>query len=104
MAGHVHGPINSTFIDFIPKKDQPDNFDDFHPISLCNCLYKIIAKVIFGRLKYILSCCISNEQFGFLEGRKLHEAIGVAHEGLHSLETCSLKGVVVKIDLFKAFD
>ena len=37
-VGHVHRPINSTFIALIPKKDKPENFDNFHPISLCNCL------------------------------------------------------------------
>ena len=76
----------------------------FCPITLCNCLYKIIAKVISRRLKVILSCCICNEQFGFLEGRQIHEAIGVAQEGLHSLKTRKLKGAVVKIDLYKDFD
>jgi hypothetical protein len=48
------------------------------PISLCNCIYKIIAKIISKRIKGILSKSISQEQFGFLEGRQIHEAIGVA--------------------------
>ena len=29
LAGHVHGPINTTFIVLIPKRDQLENFDDF---------------------------------------------------------------------------
>ena len=44
------------------------------------------------------------EQFGFLEGRQIHEAIGVAQEGLHSIKTKHLQGVVLKIDLSKAYD
>jgi hypothetical protein len=51
------------------------------------------------RLKEILSRQISNEQFGFLKGRQIHEAIEVAQEGLHSLKSKKLKGVVIKIDL-----
>ena len=78
LARHVHGLINSTFIALIPKKDLPTDFDDFRSISICNCLYEIIAKVISMRFKVILSRCISSEQFGFLEGRQIHEAIGVA--------------------------
>jgi hypothetical protein len=104
VNGYIHNPLNSTFIALIPKSDNPSSFDDFRPISLCNCLYKIISKVISRRLKVILSKNISSEQFGFLEGRKIHEAIGVAQEGLHNIKTKKLRGVVVKIDLSKAYD
>ena len=47
---------------------------------------------------------ISAEQFGFLKGRQIHEAIGVAQEGLHSMKTRNLKGAILKIDLSKAYD
>jgi hypothetical protein len=61
-------------------------------------------KIISRRLKPFLSKTISQEQFGFLEGRQIHEAIGVAQETLHSMKTRKTKGVVVKIDLSKAYD
>jgi hypothetical protein len=102
--GHIHNPINATFIALIPKTDNPTSFEDFWPISLCNCLYKIISKVISRRLKVILSKHISGEQFGFLEGRKIHEAIGVAQEGLHNIKLKKLRATVIKLDLSKAFD
>jgi hypothetical protein len=63
-----------------------------------------VAKIIARRLKPILSSSISREQFGFLEGRKIHEAIGVAQEGMHNMKTKKLKGVVMKIDLSKVYD
>ena len=47
---------------------------------------------------------ISSEQFGFVEGRQIHEAIGVAQEGLHTLKVQKQKGAVIKIDLSKAYD
>jgi hypothetical protein len=66
--GRLYAPINATFIALIPKSDERQSFDDFRPISLCNCVYKILAKVIARRQKPILSGAISQEQFVFLEG------------------------------------
>ena len=53
-SGFVPPSLNSTFIALIPKKDKPRSFADFRPISLCNLLYKLIAKVIASRLKPFL--------------------------------------------------
>eukprot|EP00253_Pinus_taeda_P029580 PITA_29580 len=104
MRGEIYKPFNATFIALIPKKDAPKSFEDFRPISLCNCIYKIIAKVIATRLVPILSRNISMEQFGFLEGRQIHEAIGVAQEVIHSVKQKKKKGVILKIDLSKAYN
>eukprot|EP00253_Pinus_taeda_P036400 PITA_36400 len=102
--GEIYSPFNATFITLIPKKEDPVSFEDFRPISLCNCVYKIIAKIIVVRLKPVLSRNISSEQFSFLDGRQIHEAIGVAQETIHSLRQSIKKGAVIKIDLSKAYD
>lgn len=44
---------------------------DFRPISLCNILYKIIAKVITNRLKVILLRIIFKSQSAFLFIRQI---------------------------------
>jgi hypothetical protein len=59
--GHIHDPLNAAFITLIPKSKNPTTFDDFRPISLCNCIYNIISKVISQGLKYILSRHISRK-------------------------------------------
>lgn len=38
--------FNSNFTALIPKKEDLGSFEEFRPISLCNFIYKIIAKVI----------------------------------------------------------
>jgi len=104
INGYMHTPLNDTFISIIPKKDDPKSFEDFIPISLCNNIYKAVTKIINRRIKYFLSKTISQEQFGFTKGRKIHEAIGVAQEVFHNMNSRKKKGVVVKIDLSKAYD
>eukprot|EP00253_Pinus_taeda_P032607 PITA_32607 len=102
--GRISSAIKSTFIALIPKSNAPLFFDDFRPISLCNCLYKIIAKTIANRIKPILSQHISSEQFAFLHHRQIHEAVASAQELLHTLHVKKQKGMILKVDLSKAFD
>lgn len=104
LSGRMSPAIKSTFIALIPKADRPSSFNDFYPISLCNCLYKIIAKIIANRLKPILLAHISPEQFTFLQHRQIHEAAGTTQELLHSMHINNLKGMILKVDLSKAFD
>jgi hypothetical protein len=104
IKGKIAGGINSTFLVLIPKDSSPTSFDDFRPISLCNLIYKIISKVISNRIKPILGRSLSAEQLGFLKGRRIHDAIGAAHECLHSIKQKKLKALIMKLDLKKAFD
>jgi hypothetical protein len=76
----------------------------FRPIMLCNCLYKIVANIIAMRLKPLLSNFISQEQFRFLKGKLIHEAIRSAQEGIHTIKTQKKSMLVFKIDLSKAYD
>ena len=103
-SGYIPSSLNSTFITLIPKKDKPRTFADFRPISLCNLLYKLIAKVIAGRLKPFLDSGISHEQFGFLKDRQITEPIGIVQEVLYSVKIKNSCSFVLKLDLSKAFD
>jgi retron-type reverse transcriptase len=104
IKGKVQNSLNSTFLVLIPKENQPDSFTDFRPISLCNLVYKIVSKVISNRMKPILERILSAEQLGFLKGRRIQDAIGAAHESIHSIKQKNLKALILKIDLKKAFD
>jgi hypothetical protein len=96
--------FNSTFITLIPKVVSSSSMNDFHLISLCNCIYKIIAKVIVGRIKGILSDAITKEQFSFLSGRQIHDAIGIAQEVLHTTKTHKYLASIIKVDISKSYD
>jgi hypothetical protein len=102
--GRVIGALNATFLSLIPKSENPGNFGDYRPIALCNPLYKIITKIISNTIKSLLSFGISKEQFGFLEGRQITDAIGIVQEDLHSIKVKHINAMVLKLDMIKAYD
>eukprot|EP00253_Pinus_taeda_P003782 PITA_03782 len=75
-----------------------------NPIALCNIIYKIVSKVIASRLKPLLPLIISPEQSGYVEGRQITNGIILTHEIIHSLKQSKKPGMLLKIDLSKAFD
>ena len=46
LSGRLHVCFDSTFIALIPKVDNPSSLNDFKPIFLSNCVYKVVSKVI----------------------------------------------------------
>jgi hypothetical protein len=58
-GGEFDSSINKTFIALIPKVKNPSCITEYRPISLCNVLYKLIAKVLANRLKKVLPIIIS---------------------------------------------
>lgn len=61
---------NSTLIVPISKKYIPQGMNDFQPISLVGCMYKVLAKVLANILKNIIGKVISDSQSTFFrEGR-----------------------------------
>jgi hypothetical protein len=102
--GVVNSQLNNTFVVLIPKSNLPKHFKDFRPISLCNLCYKLISKIIARRIRPFLSKALSDEQLGFLKGRQILDAVGVAHECIHSLKTKKQQAILLKLDLKKAFD
>ena len=106
-SGMVHESLNATFIALIPKVKNPKQIAEFRPISLCNVVYKLIAKVVVNRLKKILSHVIDDSQSAFLLGRLLTNNVLVAFETLHYLKRKTqgkLGFMALKLDMSKPYD
>ncbi|KAK2639028.1 hypothetical protein Ddye_026823 [Dipteronia dyeriana] len=61
--------MNETLTFLIPKKNVSNRILNFRPISLCNVLYKIMAKTIANRFRVALDRIISETRSAFILGR-----------------------------------
>ncbi|KAK9984818.1 hypothetical protein SO802_034343 [Lithocarpus litseifolius] len=43
--------LNETLIALVPKNQRPESLNSYRSISLCNSIYKVVTKIIVGRLR-----------------------------------------------------
>ena len=107
LHGHPIPPaLNRTFVALILKKQKPNLISDFHPISLCNVIYKLVTKVIANRVKPLLPGIIFDTQGAFVQGRLISDNILIAFEIMYAMQgNPSFSGfMVIKLDMSEAFD
>ena len=100
----INQNTNASFIVLLPKKCKSKKISDFRPISPITCLYKVIAKVLSGRLRGVLHETIHSTQGAFVQGRQILDAVLIANEIVDEKRRSGEKGVVFKIDFEKAYD
>ncbi|XP_071905976.1 uncharacterized protein [Coffea arabica] len=97
--------ITTTSIVLIPKVQQPKDFSQYRPISLCNFVNKIFSKILARRLALILPKIILMNQSGFVWGRSISDSYLLAQEIIAGIKRKVLGGnVVFKLDMSKAYD
>ena len=106
-SGTIPASLNHTYITLVPKSKSPKRVTKFRPISLCNILYKLIAKVLANRLKSLLPHVVSESQSAFQSDKAISDNILVAFETLHhmKMKKSGKEGyMAMKLDMSKAYD
>ena len=92
-------------ITLIPKENKPKRYaKNLRPISLLSVAYKIASGCIANRLKKVLPTIIHDSQYGFLAGRQISTAVHKIYETLNYAENHQIPGMILSIDIEKAFD
>lgn len=58
-SGKMPEYLNQTIITLVSKCINPESFNHYCPISLCNTIYKIVSKIIIARLRPLLPSLVS---------------------------------------------
>ncbi|GJU89969.1 RNA-directed DNA polymerase, eukaryota [Tanacetum coccineum] len=95
---------NSSFIALILKVLDAKHLNDFHPISLIGCQYKIIGKILANRLSLVINDIISLEQSTFIKGRQITDGPLILNEIISWCKYIKEQALMFKVDFQKAFD
>ncbi|GJZ77185.1 RNA-directed DNA polymerase, eukaryota [Tanacetum coccineum] len=91
------------------KSPGPDVLDakplnDFRPISLIGCQYKIIGKILANRLSLVIDKIVSIEQSAFIKGRQILDGPLTLNEIVSWCKIKNEQALMLKVDFQKAFD
>lgn len=92
--GKFPASINTTWVALIPKITSPMKIEEYRPISMVVCLYKIISKVLAGRIKPIMNDITNEAQSGFVQGRQIMDGVIVASEAVSWLKKRETRSIV----------
>ena len=104
MSGKIPRGCNASFITLIPKVQNPLLVKDYRPISLIGAQYKIIAKLLAGRLATVIGNLVSEEQTAFVKGRQILDGPLILGETVNWYMKKKKKLMIFKIDFEKAYD
>lgn len=105
-GGAIQAKVAGALLVLILTEESPESVKSFRPISLCNTCTKVVTKVIANRLKGILNEVVYPNQVSLIPGRQAIDNVVICQEIIHSLRyiTARSAGMVVKIELVKAYD
>jgi hypothetical protein len=93
----------------LPKAGDSPDPRNYRPIALLTVVSKIFTKIFAQRLKNILPRLVPEHQYGFVQGRRVNDAVAVVKEALRQSAKkdagpVDTTAMVVLLDFAKAYD
>jgi hypothetical protein len=102
--GELSINFRTGLIKIIPKKGNAEKIEEWRPITLLSCAYKVISGAVANRIEKVLPDIIGRAQKGFMKNRNIHMCNlniidSISQAWLNREET----GILC-VDFSKAFD
>jgi hypothetical protein len=96
--------LNYGVITLLPKMADANKIQQYRPIFLLRCIYKLIIKTLTIRLDPYAPKLFSIQQNAFIKNRHLMDGVFSLHEVMHHVHIKKQVGVILKLDFEKAYD
>ncbi|MCO5609773.1 hypothetical protein L7F22_064005 [Adiantum nelumboides] len=96
--------FSQGLIKLIPKGQDRLEIRNYRPLTMLNSVYKVMAKALALRIKYVVNQVVHPKQFGFVQGRSIHEAILNVITAIDWAAEQDQDYVMINMDLQKAYD
>ena len=83
---------------------SPQRLNNFRPISLVGCLYKVLAKVLANRLHLVVGSVVSDSQSAFVKGKQILDGILITNEAVDEARRMNKELLLFKVDFEKTYD
>ena len=103
-SGELSQSQSFGVITLLPKKGDPLDPKNRRPISLLNCDYKILAKVLNNRLKMVAASVISPDQTCGIPGRSIQCNLLLMRDIITYVNMNNFDCAIISLDQAKAFD
>lgn len=103
--GILQMSIRRGVISLIPKRDRDQlKIENWRPITLLTCDYKILAKAFANKMRPALEEIIDPDPTGFMRNRNISDNIRKIMEVVNYAHNMQIEAVIVSLDYQKCFD